>query len=250
MLPFSRNHLYHPKIFIMTGVILAAGKGSRLGNLTEDTPKSLLPLSPNQTLLDYNLDMLDAIGCERVLIVTGFSGWMIEEHTKARPHIQLVYNPFWNQCNVLGSLYMALPQIQDDFYFLHADTLAGKPVWDKLTTSPGEMVLPYHAKPCGAEEMKVKVQENTITEINKTMPPDSAAGEFLGIARFSESSIPMLMGYAKSIFQRGELQAYMEAAVQESIDAGHRVDTFEIGDAPFVEVDFKEDYELAQKLFG
>ena len=44
----------------MVAVILAAGKGSRLGNYTKDLPKRLLPLNKNgDTLLDYNLKMLN-----------------------------------------------------------------------------------------------------------------------------------------------------------------------------------------------
>ena len=58
----------------MVAVILAAGKGSRLGNYTKDLPKSLLPLNKNgDTLLDYNLKMLNTFELKKIIIVTGFN---------------------------------------------------------------------------------------------------------------------------------------------------------------------------------
>ena len=56
----------------MIAVILAAGKGSRLGDKTNDLPKSLLPLNENETLLDYNLDILNKLNINKIFIVTGF----------------------------------------------------------------------------------------------------------------------------------------------------------------------------------
>jgi NDP-sugar pyrophosphorylase family protein len=39
----------------MKAIILAAGRASRLGSITENTPKCLLPVG-NKTILDWQLD--------------------------------------------------------------------------------------------------------------------------------------------------------------------------------------------------
>ena len=142
----------------MKAVILAAGKGSRLGSLTEDTPKSLLSLNDKYTLLDYNIQMLNGFEITDILVVTGFSSAKIERHIE-QYDCTYVYNPFWNYCNVLGSLYMALPYIKSDFLFLHADTLVDRKTWKELITKDGDMVLPYKQKKCGEEEMKNKYRQ-------------------------------------------------------------------------------------------
>ena len=75
----------------MIGVILAAGKGSRLGNYTADLPKSLLPLNDNKTLLDYNLELLSTYNLEKIIIVTGFNSNKIEEHIIKYKNIEIIY---------------------------------------------------------------------------------------------------------------------------------------------------------------
>jgi len=235
----------------MIGVILAAGKGSRLGGLTEEKPKSLLKLNNVQTLLDYNLKVLDDLGIKDIMIVVGFEADQIKEYVARNTRITCIYNPFWNKCNVLGSLYMALPYIQDDFLFLHADTLVDKKVWEEVFRNSGEIVLPYKSKKCGEEEMKIKLGANKeIIEINKIMDADMAEGEFLGIAKFSLSMVEFFQTKSEFLFKTGELNQYMEEVIQEAINIGKNIELIEIGEAKFVEVDFLEDYAFAKKLFS
>lgn len=236
----------------MTGVILAAGKGSRLGNYTTDLPKSLLPLNNyNETLLDYNLKLLGRFGLKKIIVVTGFNSDKIEEHLANYSNIEVIYNPFWNHCNVLGSLYMALDNIQDDFLFLHADTLAEQGIWDNLLNTEGEMVLPFERKRCGEEEMKVILKGNKVVQISKELDLQRAAGEFLGIAKFKKNTISYFKSTAKRLFEKGNLNQYMEAVIQEAInEEKFNITAMDIGEYNFVEVDFEEDYEKAKVQFS
>lgn len=62
----------------MQAVILAAGKGARMGDLTKDTPKPLLVIN-GKTLLEYKLDVLPD-KCNEVIIVIGYLGDKIQKH--------------------------------------------------------------------------------------------------------------------------------------------------------------------------
>lgn len=236
----------------MIAVVLAAGKGSRLGNYTTDLPKSLLPLNGhNATLLDYNLKLLQEMDLKKIVVVTGFNSTKIEDHLSRYPNIEIVYNPFWNHCNVLGSLYMALNSIDDDFLFLHADTLADKQIWKMLIASEGDMVLPFQRKECGEEEMKVILDKDKIIKISKEIVATEAAGEFLGIAKFMKNTIPFFKNTAESLFKEGNLNLYMESIVQAAInDNKFKIKAMDILNHNFVEVDFEEDYSRAKQEFG
>jgi len=63
----------------MKGVILAAGKGTRLRPWTETTPKPLLPLN-GKPMMDYVLEGFRSAGVLDVIIVTGYLAEQIENH--------------------------------------------------------------------------------------------------------------------------------------------------------------------------
>ncbi|HXU25160.1 MAG TPA: NTP transferase domain-containing protein, partial [Tepidiformaceae bacterium] len=55
----------------MHAVMLAAGDGDRLGLLTADVPKPLVPLG-GRPIISYTLDALHRCGVERVTVVVGY----------------------------------------------------------------------------------------------------------------------------------------------------------------------------------
>ena len=60
-------------------MVLAAGAGRRLESLTDDLPKTLLPVDGDRTILDIALGNLAARGLETVVVVTGYAAERIEE---------------------------------------------------------------------------------------------------------------------------------------------------------------------------
>ena len=133
---------------------------------------------------------------------------------------------------------------------MHADTLVDRDVRVRLAKQPASIVLPYVSKQCGEEEMKIRIDgHGRISEINKTMDPQLAKGEFLGIAKFKAVMIPFFQRTAEKLFKSGKLNQYMEEVLQHAISSHFEIDVFDIGNADFVEVDFPEDYELAKEVF-
>ena len=149
-------------------------------------------------------------------------------------------------------MYMAMGRLDDDFLFLHADTLMEIDAWRQLVNSPeGDMILPYEAKACGEEEMKVIIEDGRVTKISKEFDGSLAAGEFVGIALFRKSTIGYFRNVAETLFKLGDLNHYMESVLQKSIDeVAHDIRPLDITKYNFVEVDFAEDYERAKQLFG
>jgi dTDP-glucose pyrophosphorylase len=63
----------------MKAIILAAGKGTRMRELTQDVPKPMLPVR-GKPILDHILDGLTTAGIREVFIVTGWKAETIESH--------------------------------------------------------------------------------------------------------------------------------------------------------------------------
>jgi NDP-sugar pyrophosphorylase family protein len=64
---------------IRCAVVLAAGRGTRMGALTQDTPKTMLPVR-GRPLLEHVLERLESVGVERFLIVVSHRRELIEQH--------------------------------------------------------------------------------------------------------------------------------------------------------------------------
>lgn len=60
-------------------VLLAAGRGTRMGAITEGIPKPLLPVR-GKPLMEHIMDRLAAAGIRRFLVVVGFQGELIQRH--------------------------------------------------------------------------------------------------------------------------------------------------------------------------
>ena len=63
----------------MQGLILAAGMGRRLGELTKNNPKCMVKVN-GVTLIDRMLHQLDVRGLSRIVIVVGYEGQKLMDY--------------------------------------------------------------------------------------------------------------------------------------------------------------------------
>lgn len=102
----------------MLAVILAAGRGKRMGALTVNTPKPLLPLQ-GRPILEHILGGLARAGVARGVIVTGYLGDAIEAHLGPRSHgIELTYRRQATPSGTATALLSARDAIGDEPFLL------------------------------------------------------------------------------------------------------------------------------------
>ena len=63
----------------MKAVILAAGKGTRMGSLTDELPKPMLPVE-GKTILEHIISGIAAQGVREFCLITGWKAEFIEQH--------------------------------------------------------------------------------------------------------------------------------------------------------------------------
>ena len=231
----------------MQAIIMAAGKGSRLGTLTQDMPKSFLKIRGIK-LIEYNIALLHFYGIKDIMIVTGYRCEKIEELVKDIEGIRCVYNPFFEMVNVLGSFYMAQQYLQEDTVYMHADTLCAPEIFDTMLNMEGDMVLPVEFKLCDEEAMKVRTKDGRIVEISKQISCSKGEGEFIGILKISQKILDDLRKASKEVLKNKEFNSYFEGAVQKLIDWGsYDIRAVSTRNYFWGEIDFLEDYERASK---
>ena len=103
-------------------VILCGGKGTRLGNLTKDSPKPLLPVA-GEVLLDRTIKMLVGQGFTEFLLLAGHLGEQIVEHYVQRPvvgakiEVYLELEPL----GTAGALPLVVDKLESDFLLVYGD---------------------------------------------------------------------------------------------------------------------------------
>lgn len=108
----------------MQVVILAGGRGTRLGPITDTIPKPMVPIH-GKPFLYYELRMLQSQGYRDILILTGYLGKRIEEYFKdgAGLDLRIVYSHEETPLGTGGALKLAENKIAGDFILMNGDTL-------------------------------------------------------------------------------------------------------------------------------
>lgn len=233
----------------MQGIIMAAGKGSRIHHLTNGLPKSFLKIG-GKSLIERNVDMLRNHGIRDIIIVAGYRKDAFEELFADKDDIKLVFNPFYELVNVIGSYWMGMEYLHDDFVYLHADTICENALFEELLRCDGDIVLPVEQGTVDEEAMKVRLGAgNCVVEITKNMPAEQAAGEFIGITKIKKSVIPMLKQKTTELMVKRAFSEYFEASIQRVLDEGKfNAVVLPVGGKFWAEIDFEEDYRRACKL--
>lgn len=108
----------------MQALILAAGRGSRLKNLTREQPKALLPFR-GEPLLCRNLRLLaERPEINEIVLVVGYQATVIQaligDRVGSVP-VRYVHNPDWSTTNNIHSFWLARDALHEDFLLLECD---------------------------------------------------------------------------------------------------------------------------------
>lgn len=105
---------------LTTGMILAAGLGTRMRPLTLTMPKPLIPVA-GKALIDWNLDWLEAGGIQRVVINSSYLADQLEAHVAGRAVISREAEP---PLETGGGVAKALPLLAAErFVTMNADAI-------------------------------------------------------------------------------------------------------------------------------
>lgn len=104
----------------MKYILLVAGKGSRLNPITISYPKSLFALDRKTTVIERLISQIHRFDKDAdIIVVTGF---MYKSIAKKIENIaKIVYNPFYNVTNSLGSLWFAKEYLEGDCVLINGD---------------------------------------------------------------------------------------------------------------------------------
>ena len=231
----------------MRGIILAAGRGARLNGGNGDMPKCLVTLG-GETILSRNIRILRAAGIDEIVVIVGCAAATVR---RSCPDVTFVENTRFAQTNSLYSLWLARHLLGEGFVVMNCDVLVHPQLVVDLLSARHEdgLLLAYRDDETvyGDEEMKVQVRRGRVTDISKTMNPETADGENVGIAKFGVAGAAVLVEEMNALVAAGDHKAWVPRAFKAFAE---RRPLYAIGTRgfPWIEIDFPEDYRRAVEV--
>ena len=125
----------------MQAIILAAGMGKRLKELTQDRTKCMVQVN-GVALIDRMLHQIESRHLSRIVIVVGYEGEKLMKYIDTlgiRTPIVYVQNPIYDKTNNIYSLALAKDYLcQDDTLLFESDLIFEDAVIDQLLDDPRE----------------------------------------------------------------------------------------------------------------
>ncbi|HVY29757.1 MAG TPA: phosphocholine cytidylyltransferase family protein [Polyangiaceae bacterium] len=251
----------------MRPVIIAAGRGSRLQNETDEIPKTLVEVM-GKPMLEWILEAFASAGLPRkdVVFVCGYRADVI----KARyPEFTYVTNHDWQNNNILLSLLMARDYLKDGFVSSYGDIVYEGAVVQKLVKSPANIALgcdtAWRRRYVGrtqhpeTDAEKLRADGSRVVELSRTIPSEQAEGEFIGVMKQTPAGAGEFLAafdraersYGGGQFREGRSfqKAYLIDLLAEMLEQGssmQREDTH----GGYMEIDTVQDLSMSEKWWN
>lgn len=240
-----------------TALLLLAGRGSRLQELTQETPKCLVQVN-GKTILERMLANLEAYGIAKVVMVVGYQREkIINAVNSKRPNldIQFVVNSEWDKTNNIVSLYMAKDYLKEDFLLIEGDIVAEQKSLF-LLDAPNLIALD-HFQDFMDGTVVFLTEDNEVARFYLKSSPDrpsdlSKLYKTVNIysingLEFQQIILPRL----NRLISQNETQTYYERAFAEAVNSGDIVFRgVDFSKFYWAEIDDPKDLHYAEKLFA
>ena len=161
----------------MKAIILNSGMGTRLKELTENNPKSLVKISNEDSIFSRAINILSKFDIDEFIITTGYLSQVLVDYCNENfPKIKFnfIYNPEYDKTNYIKSIDL-IDNIDDDVILLHGDLVFDDLVAKKIFESSESCVVVDSTIPIPKDDFKAKIINNHI--------------DYIGVDYFEEDAI-------------------------------------------------------------
>jgi len=240
----------------MRAVILAAGRGSRMGPLGDDRPKCLVELH-GHALLEYQVAALRAAGVSEIGVVRGYRAERID-----RPDLAYFHNELWAQTNMVLSLATAATWLSaGPVVVSYADIFYRSAVVQSLAAAPGQLVISYDrqwrrlwsrrfADPLADAETFRVDGDGRLREIGgKTTRIEDIQGQYMGLLKFTPGAWQSVEAVLSTLDEATRNRLDMTGLLRRLLAADFPIQTV-ASDNQWGEIDNPEDATLYEEMIG
>lgn len=221
-------------------IYLAAGRGSRLGDLTADIPKALVEVG-GRPLADRAFEYLRAAGFDRIVALTGHQAAAFDDYD-----VETVFNDRWETENNITSLWQAREIVAGGCTIVNCDLLFEPVLAQRLARAEGTAILVDDHLAVDDESMKATETDGGLDRLHKSLAHDVSVGEYIGLTRIDPTDGPRLAEILEEFIAAGNTQVYYEDAI-EALAKERRVRLERVGGTKWVEIDDHDDLARARE---
>ena len=244
----------------MQAIILAAGMGRRLGELTKDNTKCMLEVNGIR-LIDRTLESLSQLQLNRVVIVVGYNGAKVKQYLgNSYKGMEIVYvdNPVYDKTNNIYSLFLARDyMVAEDTILLESDLIFEHGVIDKLLADPRRDLALVDKYESWMDGTVVTIDEecNIVQFINKEKFKYSDISRYyktVNIYKFSKDFsanqyVPFLEAYCTAL---GNNEYYEQVLRVITMLGNTTLKALPLSGEKWYEIDDIQDLDIAEGMFA
>lgn len=225
----------------MKAFLLAAGKGSRISKYIPNIPKCTVDVG-GIPLIRQTVEMLLSNGIETTVIV-GYRYKEIEKVLEGLP-VHLVYNPFYDVTNSIGSLWMAENAglfSEEDSIIANGDVYWSQEILDFMLQQPEEVFLLADSDRVYDGDYFFGTEQGMLRRYGKELTLEERDCEYTGIAMLRASFVPVFLNRLNELIDAQCHGKWWEDAIY-SLSREREILVKDIHGRFWAEVDFIEDY--------
>lgn len=232
----------------LTGIILAAGRGSRLGDLTQRMPKPLVQVN-GMPLIAYSLRFLRMLGATRIVVVGGYLYPELEAAVRQLdPSVYMVQNKGYERGSAT-SLESALNHVEGSFVSMVSDHVFRRdiPVSARRKFGPALTIFTDHDRMLTDDDMKVELdaQGVSIVRLAKTLRVYQCG--YIGFSYCPADMVTLVRDTIARSLETSDAIVNVEHVWQRLADQGTNIAIGDVSGSKWVEIDTLEDLNRAQE---
>ncbi len=244
----------------MHAIILAAGMGKRLKELTRDNTKCMVKVN-GVTLIERVLRQLDKLNLSKVVLVVGYEGEKLKEYVSTleiSTPISYVNNPIYDKTNNIYSLMLAKDYLlEDDTILLESDIIFEDGVLEEIMNDSRDTLALVDKYESWMDGTCVTLSENDdivdfISKRNFAYKDIDSYYKTVNVYKFSRHFsqthyVPFLEAYAKAL---GNNEYYEQVLRVITMLDDPEIKAKKLHGQRWYEIDDIQDLDIAESLFN
>ncbi len=245
----------------MQAIILAAGMGRRLGELTKENTKCMVEVN-GVRLIDRLLGQLSGLSLRRVIIVVGYQGQNLMDYIghryDGRLTIEYAENPIYDKTNNIYSLSLVKEKmLEDDTLLIESDLIFSDRLFQMILEDeyPNVALVAKYESWMDGTMVRIDEARNIVNFVPKKAFRYEDVDEYyktVNIYKFSrdfceQKYVPFLDAYCHAL---GNNEYYEQVLRVITLLDSAELKALPVGDEKWYEIDDIQDLDIAETIFA